>query len=77
MNPIKGNLSGTVKVTKNADPEKCGYSSYGIKLDAYASFSRSKGVWGKNVVSFGADHSSSVHADNRKTDTLIIGESPT
>ena len=33
--------------------------------------------WGKNTVIFGADNSSSMHADNRKNDILILGEVPT
>ena len=32
---------------------------------------------GKNVVTFGADMSSSVHIDNKGEDILIVGESPT
>ena len=32
--------------------------------------------FGKNVIIFGVDMSSSVHADNRKKDILILGKSP-
>ena len=32
---------------------------------------------GKNVIIFGADMSSSVHINNKNTDTLILGEVPT
>ena len=37
----------------------------------------SNGYWGKNVVPFGAGINSSVHADNKKTDDLVLGEGPT
>ena len=30
--------------------------------------------WGKNVVIFGVDDSSSLHADNRKKDFLVLGQ---
>ena len=33
--------------------------------------------WGKNVITFGADMSSSVHIDNENKDMLILGEIPT
>ena len=35
------------------------------------------GSWGKNVISFGADMSSSVHVDNKKKDNLFVVEGPT
>ena len=35
------------------------------------------GNFGKNVIIFGADISSSVHIDNKGKDTLISGEGPT
>ena len=33
--------------------------------------------WGKNVIIFGVDISSSVHIDNKGKDTLILGKRPT
>ena len=35
------------------------------------------GSYGKNVIIFGADMSSSVHVDNKGKDILILGEGPT
>ena len=40
-------------------------------------FSFPTGRFGKNVVIFGTDISSSVHVDNKKRDILILGEGPT
>ena len=33
--------------------------------------------WGKNVVFFGVDNSSTVHIDNKKRDILVLGEGAT
>ena len=33
--------------------------------------------FGKNVITFGVDNSSSLHADNRKKDILILSKGPT
>ena len=57
-------LFGSVKLTKNADPDKYKYSRYSIRFD-----SRSELLF-KNV-------SSSVHVDNKNKDILILGEGPT
>ena len=59
-------LFGAVKLTKNGDPDKYGYIGYGIGFDAHSQFLSSNGEWGKNVIIFGVDDSSSVHVDNRK-----------
>ena len=40
-------------------------------------FSFPIGEFGKNVIIFGADMSSSVYFDNKKNNILIIGEGPT
>ena len=34
----------------------------------------SNGGWGRNVVIFGVDNTSSMHADNRKKDILVLGQ---
>ena len=36
----------------------------------------SNGEWGKNVI-FEVDTSPSMHVDNRKNNTLVLGEAPT
>ena len=67
---------GAVKLTKNADPDKYGYSSYGIGFDACSQFSQSDGSCGKNVIIFGVDMSS-LHVDNKNKDLLVLAEGPT
>ena len=41
---------GAVKLTKSADPRKCGYRGYGIRFDAGSQYSLPIGEWGKNVI---------------------------
>ena len=69
---------GATKLTKNADFGKHKYSGYGIGFDARGSYSLSDGSgFGKNVIIFGTDKSSSVHIDNKMKDILILGKVPT
>ena len=70
-------LFGVLKLTKNADPDKYGYSGYGIGFDVRLQFSLRDRSWGKNVIIFGDDNSSSVHVRNKKNKILVLGESPT
>ena len=53
-------------MTKNADIEKYGYSSYGIGFDRRSAFSFPSGGFGRNVLVFGVDMSSSDHIDNKE-----------
>ena len=48
-----------------------------IGFDSQSEFLFSDGSYGKNVIIFGADMSSSVHVDNKEKDILILGEGPT
>ena len=73
----KNCLFGAVTLTKNADIDKYGYSSYGIRFNRRSSFSFPGGGFGQNVLLFGADMSSSAHADNKKKDILFLGKGPT
>ena len=59
-------LFGAVKLTKNADIDKYGYSGYGIGFDRNGSFSFPGTGLGRNVIIFGADISSSTKINNRK-----------
>ena len=56
---------GSVKLPKNADINKYGYSGYSIGSDRNTSFSVGNEI-GKNVIIFGADMSSPTKIDNRK-----------
>ena len=63
-------LFGAVKLTKNADIDKCKYSGCGIGFDRRGNFSFPTGRFGYHGIVFGVDLSSSVHAD-------ILVEGPT
>ena len=73
---MKNSLLGAVKLVKNADIDKYKYSEYGIGFDRRRMFSVGNG-FGKNVIIFGADISSSVHLDNKRKDILVLVEGPT
>ena len=73
---VKDCLFGGVKLVKNADPDKYVYTGYGIRFDSRSEFSLPDGSMGKNVIIFGVYMSSSVHIDNKKKDTLILGFGP-
>ena len=66
---LKNSLFDTIKLVKNADNDKYKYSRYGIGLDKDGTFSVGNG-FGKNVIIFGVDMSSSVHVDNKKKDNF-------
>ena len=70
-------MFGAVKITKNIDPEKCVYTSYGIEFNSCLEFSLPNGSISKNVIIFGVDMSSSVHIDNKKKEILILGKGST
>ena len=69
-------LFGSVKITKNPDIDKYGYSGYGIGFDRKTLFSIGNEI-GKKVIIFGVDMSSSTKIDNKKKDILILGIGPT
>ena len=62
-----------VKLTKNAEPDKYSYSTYGIGFDSRSVFTILNS-YGKKVIIFGIDNSSLVHVDNEKNYILDIGE---
>ena len=66
-------LSGFIKLTKNLDIDQYKYSGYGIGFDRRDEFSFGDGL-GQNVIIFGEDMSSSVHADNKTKNILVLGK---
>ena len=59
---------------RNYDVDKYKYSGYGIGFDSRRSFSHPSGGDGKNVIIFGADMSSSMHANNKVNNVLVLGK---
>ena len=68
-------LFGSVKLTKNADPDKYKYKSIGF--DSCLVFSFTGWSMGRNVLIFETNMSWSVNIDNKRKDILILGEGPT
>ena len=66
-------LLGAVSLTKNADIDKYKYSVYDIGFDRHGEVSFGNGL-GKNCIIFGADLSSSSHANNKKNNILVLGK---
>ena len=70
-------LFETFKLNKNPDSDKYKYTCYGIGFDSRSKFPLPDGTMGKNVITFWAHMSSSVHIDNEGKDILIIGKGTT
>ena len=66
-----------MKLIKNANPNKYGYSCYGIGFDARSQFSLPDGSWGKNVIIFGVNNSFSVNVYNKKKNILVLAKCST
>ena len=67
-------LFGAVSLTKNADIDRYGYSGYGTEFDGHGSFATG---FGRNLIIFGVDMSSSTKIDNRKKDNLVLRKGTT
>ena len=63
-------LFGAVSLTKHVDIDQYKYSGYGIGFDRRGQFSFGNG-FDRNVI-FGADMSSSVHANNKVRNILVL-----
>ena len=59
-----------LKRQKNADIDKY---KYGIGFNSRGSFTHPSGGYGRYVIIFGADLSSSTHANNKTRSTLVFG----
>ena len=68
---LKNCSFGAVTLTKNADIDKYKYSGYRIGFDRRSSFSFRNGGFGKNILNFGGDNSSSTHIDNKQKERHI------
>ena len=70
---LKDSLFGNVRITKNAESNKYSYSPYRSRFDFRSLISLPNNL-GKNVIIFGAEMSSSVHANNKNKDILKLGK---
>ena len=70
---FKNCLLGATSIVKNSDKEKYKYSDHGIKFDIAGLWNFNNGT-ARNVTMFGADGSSSSHAEDRKSFFFVLGE---
>ena len=71
---IQNALFGAVEITKNADTSKYNYKEYGICFDEGRTFSKGNINNGRNVLIFGVDESSLVHANNKANNIYVMGD---
>ena len=69
---LKHCLFGSVKITKDKDPDNYVYSRFGIGFDTKSTFSHSDGTNTHNVIIFGADSIQSIHNSNKKASNVLI-----
>ena len=68
-------MFGAIKADKpNADPDKYIYSGYEFGFDNTGTFTHLEGGIGRNIVIFGVDTSTSVHAINKTQNILVLGK---
>ena len=71
---LKSCLFGSVKLTKNANPDKYKSSGYSIEFNSRLEFLFTDESMRKNSIIFGADMSPFVHINNKNKDILILEE---
>ena len=71
---IQNALFGAMEITKNADTSKYAYKGYGICFDEGGTFSKGNINNGRNVLIFGVDVSSLVHANNKANNIYVMGD---
>ena len=67
-------MFGAVSLTKHVDVDQYKYSGYGIGFDRKGELSFGSNEFGRNVIIFGADMSSSVQTNNRTKNILVLGK---
>ena len=78
---IQNALFGAMKITKNSDSSKNNYTWYGLCFDEGGEFGHTvkqgnfnRTTNAKNVIIFGVDMSSSIHATNRANNIYVMGK---
>ena len=68
-------LFGEISLTENNDIDRHEYSGHGIRFNRKREVLRGIGFV-RNIIIFGVEMGSSVHADNKKKHILTLGEGP-
>ena len=69
-------MFGAPSMVKNSDKEKYVYSGYGVWFNRRGGWSFDNGT-ARNILIFGVNNILSSHADNLKTNFLVLGEGDT
>ena len=69
---LKHCLFGSVRITKDNDPDNYVYNVFGIGFDCTGTFSHSDGADAHNVIIFGADSSQSVQSTNKLAENVLV-----
>ena len=67
-------LFGAASLTKHVDIDQYKYSGYGIGFDRKGEFSFGSNGFGRDVIILRTDMSSSVHANNKTKNILVLGK---
>ena len=70
---IQNALFGAMQITKNSDTLQYKYKGYGICFDEGGTFSKGNINNRRNVLIFGVDESSLVHANNKANNIYVMG----
>ena len=70
-------MFGSVKLTKNLDPDKYTCHGYSLGFNSCSESSLTDGSASKDIIFCGVDMRISVHIDNRNREILILGIGPT
>ena len=71
---VQNALFGAIEITKNADTSKYKYKGFDICFDKGGIFSKGNISNGRNVLIFGVDESSLVHANNKANNIYVMGD---
>ena len=71
---VQNALFGAMQITKNSDTSKYKYKGYGICFDEGGTFSKGNTNNGRNVLIFGDDESSLVHANNKANNIYVMAD---
>ena len=71
---VQNLLFRAMQITKNADTSKYKYKGYGICFDEGGSFNKGNISNSKNVLIFGVDEISLVHANNKVNNIYVMGD---
>ena len=71
---VQNCLFGAVKITRNRDTSKFKYVGSGISFDEGSNFSFGNRIDARNVIILGCDAKNFSHANNKKSNIIVLGK---